>query len=526
MKTFRAFLSLILSLLLMLCLLNGCSSDEGYVLYFELDEQPSTLDPQLASGTAEELLVRNLFEGLTRMDMNGAVTNGAAESHTVSEDGLIYTFTISPQAVWSNGDPLTAQDFVFALTRAVDPKTAAPNAAALYCIENAEKINTGKQTGGLGVKALGERQLEIRLLEKNPDFLQQLTSAICMPCHQQTFEKAKGKYGLDAEHFLSNGSFRLRTWNKEKSFSLRINRNEQYAGKFPAEASAVIFSQGDANGRAARIENASLDLGFVNPAEVSDQAGKFLFEKTCYALVVNKASPIGKEKFRRALETSIHRNRLKNELPDGFTVSDTLLPNAVTLSDKPLSAQCSVTPPAEYNPTAAHELFLQGVKADADPGAFSILYYGDEAVVQMAGLLAESFQQALGAVVNITSAESQSALFSTVQNGNYTLALVPITAQSESPKQFLSKFTANSTENIFGFNSRKYDAQVKKITATSDAAAVIKATQTALNLLAGDHSVIPLASSSEALAYSTTYSCPKASPFHGVIDLALIRRNK
>ena len=94
MKTFRAFLSLILSLLLMLCLLDGCSSDEGYVLYFELDEQPSTLDPQLASGTAEELLVRNLFEGLTRMDADGAVTNGAAESHTVSGDGLTYTLSL------------------------------------------------------------------------------------------------------------------------------------------------------------------------------------------------------------------------------------------------------------------------------------------------------------------------------------------------------------------------------------------------------------------------------------------------
>lgn len=524
---FRKLICLILCLILSILVFSGCGGEDAYVLYFELDSTPKTLDPQLANGTSEELLIKNLFEGLMRENSKGEVVKGAASDYSVSKDGKSYTFTIREGAMWSDEIPLTAKDFVFAFERAVDPKNKAPYVASLYSIKGAKDIAEGKNKNGLGVTSLNDNTITIELDAPDPNFLRTLTTSICMPCRKDVYNKAKGQYGLVPERLVTNGSYKIRFWEKGEKFSFRINKFTEYNGDFSAEATAVIFNVGDLTERAAKIEEGNLDMGFINISDAGESTQLFTYEKSSYVLLINKNSLLGSSDFRKAFAKSIHRNRLKNELGKSLKESSCLIPNTVLLNGTPLSSKITVTVPPEYDPNEAYSLYISGAKAVKDmPKKIDILYYGEPEAQELSLLVAENMQQALGAVVNAIPTANAVELTNKVKNGDYTLAILPITATNNASSQFFEAFRTNSNNNIYGFRNAKYDETVSKITADADKKTVINASQTALKTLISDITIIPLAMHLEAFAYGAEFTCPTISPFGGVIDLALVRKIK
>lgn len=522
---FKKIICLLLCFIISSFCLTGCDSNNDYVLYFELDSAPKTLDPQLANGTSEELLIKNLFEGLLRENSKGEIVKGAASDYTISTNGKTYTFTLRKNAKWSDGEALKAEDFVFAFERAVDPINQAPYATSLFSIMGAKDIVENKKDAKLGVTAIDDLTLKIELESPDKNFLHTLTTAICMPCRKDVYDKAKGQYGLVADRIVTNGSFKIRFWDKGDKFSLRINKFDDYNGKFEAEANAVIFSVGNTSGRAARIEKSNLDLGFVNYSETSKNSSVYTFEKSCYALMISKDSPFGSSDFRKAFAKSIHRNRLKNELGKVLKESACLIPNTVQLNGTSLSTQITVAVPPTYEPNEAHSLYISASKAVKDlPKKIDILYFGDQDVQNLALLVAENMQQALGAVVNAIPTDSEAALINSVAQGQYTLAIIPISAKNSEPFQFFEPFTKNSTGNIYGYGSDEFDEFVSKIKPNANNDVILEASESALNKLISKTTIIPLAMRLEAFSYSKEFSCPTISPFGGVIDLSLIRK--
>ncbi len=521
---YKKIFTLIIVLILVFSTASGCDYEDDFALYFELNEEPGTLDPQLASSPAEEIIVRNIFEGLCRLDENGRVVEGAAKTPEISSDGLIYTFKIKDSAKWQDGSPVTAGDFVLAFKRALEPKTKAPKATLLYCIKNAEAINTGKN-GELGVKAIDSKTLEIILTEKKSDFLELLTSSVAMPCNSSVFSAAKGKYGLNAEDISCNGSFYLRKWEKSEGFSLKINKNDAYEGDFIANASAVIFSQGEIEGRADKIADGNLDFGFTNLSEAKTELSGFTFNRTSYALIINKNSTIGNINFRKAFIKSINRERLEGELSSVFELSSSLLPEVLTLNGSLLESKISkiVT---DYSPGEAHTLYLKGIKDSGLPKSVNMIYCGGKDVARLSRLVAEDFQTSLGAVINIKEAEDTHQLNNALLAGEYELAMVPITTSDSDPISFLSKFTSGSPENHYGFKSSNYDKLITSLSDSTPEDKFISTVDAALKVTADDNSVIPIADYKEAFSYSKGYICPIVSPFNGVIDLALVNIKK
>src|ERR1700704_2527082 len=152
--------------------------------------EPETLDPHKSTGVTEYNIEADLYEGLVTLTADGKQTPGAAESWDVSDDGTVYTFHIRPDAKWSNGDPLTADDFVYSLRRAVDPKTASDYAPMLKPIVNADEITNGKMDlTKLGVEAVDPHTLKITLTGPTPFILGILNHNIAMPVHKATVEK-------------------------------------------------------------------------------------------------------------------------------------------------------------------------------------------------------------------------------------------------------------------------------------------------------------------------------------------------
>lgn len=187
--------------------------------------EPPTLDPHRAEGVPESNILRDLYEGLTSEAPDGTIVPGSADSWTVSADGLRYLFSIRADARWSNGDPVTAYDFEYGLRRSVDPATLSRYSSVLFPIENAAAVVAGDlPPEALGVRALDERRLEIRLNAPTPYLLGLLT-------HSTTYAVHRPGAGTQDERFarpgklVSNGAYRLDEWVVQSHVRLRKNPN-------------------------------------------------------------------------------------------------------------------------------------------------------------------------------------------------------------------------------------------------------------------------------------------------------------
>ena len=186
--------------------------------------EPQTLDVALAQGTPSSHIQRDLFEGLIAEKADGTLIPGAAERWQISKDGLVYTFHLRPDGRWSNGDPVTAQDFEFALKRLVDPATAAPYSFIVNPILNAPAISSArlKDVDALGVKALDNRTLEITLSKPTPYFIGLLTHSTTFPVHRKSILK-NGKEWIKPGKLVSNGAYKLIEWEPQSHIKLVKN---------------------------------------------------------------------------------------------------------------------------------------------------------------------------------------------------------------------------------------------------------------------------------------------------------------
>ena len=262
-KQVRNFMCLILCGCLVASLFAGCSSnDKAIDFIYPFSADVRSYDPQVASTTDEFLIIENTFEGLIRIDDDGTVKSGMAESWNISDDGLTYTLKIKKGMKWtidtelnSEGErkedsrleymgydfnpDITANDFVFALRRAASPETDCPLFSSISCIKSAPEVHSGAvKSSKLGVKATDDYTLEISLSNANDGFLTTLTTAVAMPCNEEFFKATKGRYGLSEEYTLFNGQFYV---SQILETSYLLKNNKLYTGEYPAYASELTL---------------------------------------------------------------------------------------------------------------------------------------------------------------------------------------------------------------------------------------------------------------------------------------------
>ena len=204
---------------------SGTELAERQVLHRGNGAEPQSLDPHKSEGVPESNLQRDLYEGLTNDSPDGIVP-GAARAWEISEDGLTYIFHMREDGRWSNGDPVTAHDFEYGLQRSVDPRTLSNYSIMLRPILNAEQIIAGElPPEALGVRAIDDLTLEIRLSGPTPYFLGVLTHSASYPVHRATVERYGDRWARPGR-LVSNGAFRLRDWVMQSHIVLE--RNEHY----------------------------------------------------------------------------------------------------------------------------------------------------------------------------------------------------------------------------------------------------------------------------------------------------------
>jgi oligopeptide transport system substrate-binding protein len=220
-RTFPRALACAAALLLASTALASAQS----VLYRGNDTDPATLDLHKTSTVSESNVLRDLFIGLVAEDPAGAVIPAVAESWEIDEGGTVYTFKLRPDAKWSNGDPVTADDFVFAFRRIMDPATAAGYASILFDIQNAEAIAGGEMpVDQLGVAAPDPQTLVITLRGPTPYFIELLTHQTGLPLHQASVEQFGDEFTKPG-NLVSNGAFMLESFTPNDRIVMQKNPN-------------------------------------------------------------------------------------------------------------------------------------------------------------------------------------------------------------------------------------------------------------------------------------------------------------
>ncbi|MGG5736156.1 MULTISPECIES: peptide ABC transporter substrate-binding protein [Bacillus cereus group] len=226
-KSHLMVMALVTSLLLTACNNKANKSDteaKKQVLNVTVSEEIPSLDTAKTMDGTSAHVMQNIFEGLYVLDDQDQPIPAVAKSFERSEDGKKYTFELRKDAKWSNGDNVTANDFMFAWKRAINPETASQYAYMLFQVKNAKEINKGTMPlDELGIKVINDYKLEVELEQPIPYFLQLLALPIYLPQHESFLKEQGGNYGLEPSNLIYNGPFVLETWKHEQEFQLKKN---------------------------------------------------------------------------------------------------------------------------------------------------------------------------------------------------------------------------------------------------------------------------------------------------------------
>lgn len=281
MTKFKKTICILLTVITVsLCFSSCTAKGKSIHFYYPFSGQVNSFDPQVASTSDEFLIIENSYEGLIRVNDDGTVVPAAAERWEISADKKTYTFYLRQNAVWhvnkevkeklgeKYAPAVTADDFVFALERAVSPQTQAPLYPTVASIVNAPAVYSGKkEASSLGVSALDDYTLQINLSAEDPAFLSTLATAVAMPCNREFFSYTGGRYGLELEYTLSNGQFYVANI---LDTSYLLDSNDSYNGNDKPVVSDLTFNidTDDAN-IADKLETGYYDAAFINGTDLN-----------------------------------------------------------------------------------------------------------------------------------------------------------------------------------------------------------------------------------------------------------------
>ncbi|MGN7402818.1 peptide ABC transporter substrate-binding protein [Cytobacillus praedii] len=239
------------------------------ILYLNNGMEPTSFDPPIGFDAVSWSGLNNLMEGLTRLGQNHEPEAATAEKWDVSEDGKTYTFHIRENAKWSNGDSVTAGDFVFSWKRLLNPETGSPAAFLGYFIEGGEAFNTGKGSADdVKVKAVDEKTFEVTLISPQAYFLSVITNPAFFPINEKVATE-NPQWFAEAETFVGNGPFNLAEWEHDSHFLME--KNDQYWDAGTVKLDKVHWAiVDDTNTEYQMYQTGNLDVSDI-PADLSEQ---------------------------------------------------------------------------------------------------------------------------------------------------------------------------------------------------------------------------------------------------------------
>ena len=459
---------------------------------------PSTFDPQKTSTVIEADALYDLFEGLLTYDACGALAPGAAESWSVSADGLTYVFRLR-EARWSNGDPVRADDFVFTFRRLLDPATAAEYANLYYPIRNAEAVAEGEAPPeALGVRAIDEKTLEIRLERPTPYFLAVVahqTSAPVNPRNVAEFGRAFARPGK----LVSNGAFRLAAFTPNDETVL-VKNPYFHAAQDVAIDKEIIASIDDRASAFLRFRAGEIDSYDDAPAD--DLAfvretlnGDFHVAPTLgilYLAFNTRKPPFDDPRVRNALSMVVDREFLAGGIWGGaMAPAYSFVPPGIDNYVTGVAAGFRVLSPIEREDRARDLLKEAGFGAGR-PLSIEIRYNTSENNKATAIAIADMWKP-LGVAATFVNSDVKTHFGLLQSGGDFDVARAGWIGDYSDPQNFLFLFeSGNARLNYPRWSNAAYDALMEKAAAETDLRARAATLAEAERLLLVEEPVIPL----------------------------------
>uniref|UniRef100_UPI0025927A86 peptide ABC transporter substrate-binding protein n=1 Tax=uncultured Levilactobacillus sp. TaxID=2805377 RepID=UPI0025927A86 len=438
------------------------------VLNWTESSELATTDLAQATDTLSFNVLQNTQEGLYRLNSKGTPAKALATSTKVTNGGKTYTFNLRHGVKWSNGDPVTAKDFVYSWQRTVSPKTASQDAFYLYQVKNAEAVNKGKKSlSALGIKATGKYTLTVNLTKPVSYFKKLLAWPLFYPVNQNAVNKYGKKYGTSSSTTVYNGPYRLTKWNgTSKSWTLA--KNKTYWDKKAVHLTKINEQVTESTTTSYNLYNAKkVDETLLSGQQIKNNKNSKDFVKRLPTgsqrldLNEKKVSAFKNVNIRKALSLAINRTQLVNDvLQDGSVASKGFVPSGMGNNPKTGEAfnqEASVKSAVSYNVKQAKTLLAKGLKQTGDKKLNVTLSVSDtDSSKQTAEFIQSSLEKLPNVTVTIKTVPYVQ-LITQQNNGNYELTLAGWQSVFADPINFLDVFEADSSYNTTGWKNSTYD---------------------------------------------------------------------
>lgn len=445
---------------------DNSSSDE--LLLRGNSGEPSTLDPHLGRNSAELVIVNDLFVGLLSQDSSGKIIPGTAVSHTVSEDGRIWFFTLRDDLQWSDGKAMSSEDFVYSFRRVINPETAAPNASLLYPIKNARKINARElPLEQLGVTAPNDTTVKFELEQPTPYFDKILVNAVSLPVPRHAIEKY-GKKWTRPPNSVSNGAFVVNHWSPRVYVEALRNEKFHDAGAVRLQGVRYIPTE-DLSTQLKRFRAGELDIGLNFPPTQADWIKTNLKDEIrifpiigTYYYPINLRSPkLQNKAVRLALNMAVDRKVLTEKI-----MGSGELP-AYSLVPPGFENYPAISPP-EYTKLSMEERQKRAITLLASAGydennplRFELRYNMTEEHQAIAVAVADMWRS-IGVEASLLSTEARTH-FKDLATGQYEIGRAALFAIYNDPKAFLISLSVhNKADNFTGYQNPAVDRLIRE----------------------------------------------------------------
>ena len=464
-----------------------------------LVSDPESIDPHKARSTQAAEVLRDIGEGLITYSANAELVGGVAESWEISEDGLIYTFKLRDNARWSNGDPVTAEDFVYSLRRLVDPATAAFYASAIAGIVNTTAIVAGElPPEELGASAPDSQTLVLTLEQPTPYLLSLLTHPSTFPVHRASVEQ----FGDDftrPENLLSNGAYKLES--REAASVLRLRRNELYWNNAATSIDAVDYhvitqemtelnrfraGELDITGSVAADSFATVREQYADELHVTPYLGVYY-----YGFNLSKPPFKDNPRLRQALSMAIDREALVEKVTGrGEVAAYSWVPPGVN-NYEPIRFSYADMSQDERNATA-RRLYREAGYSDDNPAQIEIRFNTADIQRRIALAIQSMWAETLGVETTLVNEEFQ-VLLANMREAEITQVFRSSwIGDYNDAHTFLSILQSDSPANMPRFVNELFDQRMRDAAAQTDLHKRRLYLEEAERVLLREHPVIPL----------------------------------
>ena len=473
MKKYAKFLMIFVFSVVTLAACSGDSESSGKVLKVAKDVELASRDQHIATDGLSFEVIAATIEGLYTVDADGNAIPAIAESYDLSEDGLTYTFYLREEAKWSNGDPVTSNDFVYAWRRLVDPNTASEYAFIMDVagVENAASVNSGDASlEELGVKAVDDYTLEVNLALPVPYFLQLMAFPSFFPLNESFVTEKGDDYAQSPDGLLANGPFKMTEWTQGHSF--KVEKNDSYYDKENVNLDGIEYKiMKDAQTAALEFDYGNMDIvrltGEIVDLYKDNDAFTLIHEGYLWYIAPNEEVPeLQNVNLRQALGRAVNKEQLtETVLNDGSTVADFIVPvSLATGPDGKDFRETSANDYMTYDVAVAGEYWEKAKQElGIDSLTLELLFEDTDALKKCAEFIQSELQTNLpGLTIELKSQPKKNRL-ELMRAGDYQLGITRWGPDYADPTTYLDMFITGNANNYPNYSNADYDALMERI---------------------------------------------------------------